>query len=129
MQGVLVGMKTLILLFGSLFTLSPVLRTLTNSISDDTITACTTFLLAVHMFFHDYSYVNGSTHKFVLSTSIHAYILRFSAPVSLNAAIFASVLLASRLPSNLHVFALISIAIEIFALFPILRHYIKVRML
>jgi len=45
--------------------------------------------------------------------------------VSLNAAIFASVLLASRLPSNIHVFAIISIAIEMFALFPIMRHHLK----
>jgi hypothetical protein len=49
--------------------------------------------------------------------------------VSLNAAIFASVLLASRLPSNLHVFALISIAIEVFALFPIMRHHLKVKII
>ena len=104
--------KTLILLFGSLFSLSPVLRTLTNSFSDDTISACTSILLILHLFFHDYGYINGDTHE-------------FRAPVSLNAAIFASVLLTSRLPSNIHVFALLSIAIEMFALFPILRHHLK----
>jgi len=48
------------------------------------------------------------------------------APVSLNAVIFASVLLGSRLPSNLHVFVLISYAIELFALFPIMRHHLKI---
>lgn len=39
---------------------------------------------------------------------------------------FASVLLASRLPSNLYVFALLSLAIEAFALFPIMTHHLKV---
>ena len=51
---------------------------------------------------------------------------RFSAPVSLNAAIFTSILLGSRLQSSLHVFSLLIIAIELFALFPILRHHAKV---
>jgi phosphatidylinositol glycan class C protein len=104
--------KTLVLLFGSLFSLSPVLRTLTNSFSNDTIASCTCILLSMHLFFHDYGYINGDTNK-------------FTAPVSLNAAIFASVLLGSRLPSNLHVFVLVSVAIEMFALFPIMRHYLK----
>lgn len=104
--------RTLFLLYATVFSLSPVLRTLTNSFSDDTITSCTALLLLLHLFFHDYGYVNGDAKK-------------FSAPVSLNAAIFASVLLASRVPSNLHVFGLISIAIELFALFPIIRHYLR----
>ena len=51
---------------------------------------------------------------------------RFQAPVSLNAAIFASVLLGSRLPSTVHVFALIFLAIILFALFPIMRHHLRV---
>jgi len=106
------ALRTLVLLFGSLFSLSPVLRTLTNSFSDDTITSCTSLLLVVHLFFHDYGYVNGDSEK-------------FTAPVSLNGVMFASVLLGSRLPSNMHAFVLISIAIEMFALFPIMRHYLK----
>ncbi|KAN0012174.1 hypothetical protein ACTFIU_007472 [Dictyostelium citrinum] len=102
----------IILLFGTVYGLSPVLRTLTNSFSDDTIWALTFILLLAHLFFHDYGYTNNESQK-------------FSAPVSLNAAIFASVLLGSRLPSNIHVFVLISYAIETFALFPIFRHHLK----
>eukprot|EP01132_Coremiostelium_polycephalum_P001311 gene1311-1655_t len=101
-----------ILLFGTVYGLSPVLRTLTNSFSDDTIWALTFILLLAHLFFHDYGYTNNES-------------IRFSAPVSLNAAIFASVLLGSRLASNIHVFVLISYAIETFALFPIVRHHLK----
>jgi len=102
----------MLLLFGTVFALSPVLRTLTNAFSDDTIWALTSFLLILHLYFHDYGFVNGVTDH-------------FTAPVSLNAAIFTSVLLGSRLPSNLHVFVLISYAIELFALFPIVRHHLK----
>jgi len=68
--------------------------------------------LILHIYFHDYGFINGVSDK-------------FTAPVSLNAAIFASVLLGSRLPSNLHVFVLISYAIELFALFPLMRHHLK----
>ncbi|EGG24433.1 RhoGAP domain-containing protein [Cavenderia fasciculata] len=102
----------IILLFGTVYALSPVLRTLTNSFSDDTIWALTFILLLAHLFFHDYGYTNGESE-------------RFQAPISLNAAIFASVLLGSRLPSIIHVFVLISFAIEMFALFPIVRHHLK----
>jgi len=102
----------MILLFGAVFALSPVLHTLTNAFSNDTIWALTSLLLILHLYFHDYGFINGVSDK-------------FTAPVSLNAAIFASVLLASRLPSNLHVFVLISYAIELFALFPIMRHHLK----
>ncbi len=52
--------------------------------------------------------------------------IRFPGSFSINAAIFASVLLASRLESDMHVFGLILYAVEWFALFPILRRSIKV---
>eukprot|EP01104_Vermistella_antarctica_P016094 TRINITY_DN5417_c0_g1_i1.p1 TRINITY_DN5417_c0_g1~~TRINITY_DN5417_c0_g1_i1.p1 ORF type:complete len:362 (+),score=93.53 TRINITY_DN5417_c0_g1_i1:226-1311(+) len=103
---------TFVLLFATLLGLSPVLRTLTNSFSDDTIWVLTIILLLIHLFFHDYSYSYTS-------------ITRFMAPASLNAAVFASVLLGSRLPSNLHVFALIFFAIELFVFAPHIRDYIK----
>ena len=44
-----------------------------------------------------------------------------ASPVALNAAIFASVLLGSRLETNEHVFALIGVAMQLFALFPAVR--------
>ena len=85
-------------------------------------------LLVIHLYFHDYMYVNGDKKKYIGTYSSHA--TRFDAPVSLNAAIFAAVLLASRLQySYKHVFAVVVVAVEMFALFPILRHYIKVLLL
>jgi phosphatidylinositol glycan class C protein len=51
---------------------------------------------------------------------------RYPGSLSTNAAIFASVLLASRLPSNVFVFGLMLFAVEWFALFPLLRRSVKV---
>ena len=52
---------------------------------------------------------------------------RVSSSVSLNAAIFAAVCLASRLPSAFHGFVLVSLAVLIFALFPDFRVRCKVQ--
>ena len=49
------SLKTIAILFGILLGLSPVLRTLTTSISNDTIWALSVFLLLFHLLFHDYS--------------------------------------------------------------------------
>lgn len=51
---------------------------------------------------------------------------RVSRSASLNASIFASVCLASRLPSSWHVFATVTFAMQLFALFPSLRRQLKV---
>eukprot|EP01128_Nolandella_sp_AFSM9_P000567 TRINITY_DN10718_c0_g1_i1.p1 TRINITY_DN10718_c0_g1~~TRINITY_DN10718_c0_g1_i1.p1 ORF type:complete len:331 (-),score=29.54 TRINITY_DN10718_c0_g1_i1:153-1145(-) len=105
--------RSVILLFLFVWMLSPILQTLTESLSDDTIIALAISLFIVHLFTQDYSYLSGLSQK-------------FTAPVSLNAAIFASIILVSRLPSIHHTFAMVLIAIELFALLPILRHIIKV---
>lgn len=46
--------------------------------------------------------------------------------IALNAAVCASVILASRLPTNVHVFGLISFAVNWFGLFPIYSRALKV---
>ena len=51
---------------------------------------------------------------------------RVSSAISLNAAIFASVCLASRLPSALHAFVIVFFAVQMFALFPEVRTRCKV---
>ncbi len=98
----------------------------------DTIWALTSFLLVIHLYFHDYGYMYLYSNYFLCHYSSYmicfrnAVSERFTAPVSVNAAIFASVCLASRLPSNLHVFVFISFAIETFALFPTARYLLRV---
>ncbi|KAJ2638448.1 glycosylphosphatidylinositol anchor biosynthesis [Coemansia sp. RSA 1286] len=98
-----------------LFGLSPILRTLTEDTSSDTIWAMTVIFFCVNLAFHDYSTGNLTN-------------IRFPGSVSLNAAILASVLLASQLDqldSNLSVFAFLAFALEWFGLFPIFRRYLK----
>lgn len=82
--------------------LSPILKTLTESISTDTIWALT--ILAFILNTLTYDYTPESPH---LKDSL-----------ALNAAIFASIMLASRLPSNAQVFGLVSLAVDWFAVFP-----------
>jgi hypothetical protein len=86
------------------YVLSPILKTLTDTISTDTIYAMTTFMMIIHLIFFDYG----------VSAAI------VSSSLSLNAAIFGSVCLASRLASPFHAFVLLTNAVECFVLLPIL---------
>ena len=88
--------------------LSPILITLTRTISQDTLFAMTASMLFAYLLFFDYRPSASMT----------------SSPISLNAAIFASVCLASRLPSVLHTFAIVSVALTTFALWPALHRRI-----
>ncbi|CAG8690006.1 17443_t:CDS:2, partial [Acaulospora morrowiae] len=111
----LAGWKTAkgaMLFSATLLGLSPILKTLTKDISSDTIWALTVILFLANMLFHDYGSENRTN-------------IKFPGSLSTNAAIFASVLLASRLPSNSHVLGLMSFAVEWFALFPLFRRYTK----
>jgi phosphatidylinositol glycan class C protein len=50
---------------------------------------------------------------------------KFPASLSTNAAVMASTVLASRLPSTTHVFSLMLFSIEVFGLFPIFRRQLR----
>lgn len=91
-----------VLLFGYIF--SPLLHTLTDSISTDTIFSTTFIILFFHLLLHDYG-IDG----FLVSKTI-----------SLNCGIFASICLASRLNSPFHAFVLLVISAEVFVLKPLL---------
>ncbi|KAK6126481.1 hypothetical protein DH2020_039786 [Rehmannia glutinosa] len=101
-----------------LYVLSPVYQTLTRSISSDSIWALTASLIILHLFLHDYS---GSTVKAsrALENSI------FTSNISLNASIVASLLIASRLPSRLHVFAIVLFSLQVFLFAPFVSYCIK----
>lgn len=49
----------------------------------------------------------------------------FQASLSTNAALMASTVLASRLPSTEHVFSLTLFSIEVFGLFPVFRRHLR----
>mmetsp|Transcript_19512 Transcript_19512/g.33497 ORF Transcript_19512/g.33497 Transcript_19512/m.33497 type:complete len:283 (-) Transcript_19512:304-1152(-) len=94
--------------------ISPVLRTLTVSFSDDTVWALTSIFLLLNVFFFDYAHAGSSSP-------------RRRETFSLNGAMFASMLIASRMPSDLHTFAIVTLAVENFALRPRLQYHLKTR--
>ncbi|XP_072015904.1 phosphatidylinositol N-acetylglucosaminyltransferase subunit C-like [Amphiura filiformis] len=101
--------KTTLIFMTFTYGLSPILQTLTDTISTDTIYAMTVFMLLGSLLFHDYG-----TDAIVASRSL-----------SLNASVFASVCLASRLPTSMHTFATVTLAMQLFALWPELRRKLK----
>ncbi|XP_064616755.1 phosphatidylinositol N-acetylglucosaminyltransferase subunit C-like isoform X1 [Liolophura sinensis] len=102
-------LKTVVMFIGFSFGLSPVLVSLTETISTDTIYAMTTITLLANLLCHDY----GANSAMV------------SWSVSLNAGLFASVCLASRLHSSTYAFSLVTFSLELFALWPLLRRKLK----
>ncbi|KAI0299666.1 phosphatidylinositol N-acetylglucosaminyltransferase subunit C [Multifurca ochricompacta] len=106
--------KASLLIFLALMALAPILRTLTAPTSADSIWALATALFLVHAMLADYSYASSPVQR-----------ERLTSVLSINAAISAVVVLASRLHDDLAVFALMLFSVEAFALFPILRRRIQ----
>ncbi|KAI8826824.1 phosphatidylinositol N-acetylglucosaminyltransferase subunit C [Fimicolochytrium jonesii] len=100
--------RRVLLIALTLLLLTPTLKTLTLAISSDTIWALSAIMFLFSLVFHDY----GSTNSLKV---------RFPDSLSINAGIFASILLASRLPSNTHVLGLMLFAVLVFALLPVFR--------
>ena len=88
------------------FSFSPVLYKLTDTIATDTVHTTAGMMLFVHLLFHNY----GLEKAAVVSNAL-----------SLNAAIFASICLASRLASSYDAFVILSVSVVAFVLFPLLR--------
>lgn len=104
-----VDLKTLLILVACAYGLSPVLSTLTSSFSSDSIYWSTGLLLVGHLY--SYSYCPLGEQEWAEAPGVQS-------PVSLNAAIFASVLLASRLPTAEYVFGFANYALLLFVLLP-----------
>ncbi|GJN67599.1 phosphatidylinositol N-acetylglucosaminyltransferase [Purpureocillium lilacinum] len=104
--------KSALLIYCTLLGLSPILKSLTKSTSSDSIWAMSFWLLAVNIFFFDYSGGVGA---------------KFPASLSTNAALMASTVLASRLPSTKQVFSLTLFSIQVFGLFPVFRRHVRHR--
>ena len=92
------------------FIVSPILKTLTETISTDTVYAMVTLMMAAHVMFFDYGIENAIV----------------SPPISLNAALFGAVCLASRL-STLNAFSLLIFAADIFVLLTVVRKRVEAR--
>lgn len=107
--------KSAILIYFTLLGLSPILKSLTRSTSSDSIWSMSFWLLAINIFFFDYSGAWVGVNKFPVAS------------LSTNAALMASTVLASRLPSTGQVFSLTLFSIEVFGLFPVFRRYARHR--
>lgn len=108
------------IMHGLIFTIllmlfSPILKTLTEDTSSDTIWAISSLLFLLCWIAHDYS-------KKELPSG--ALVKHYSSPFSLNCAMLGSIALASRLPTVTHVFGFLSLAVNVFAFFPILSRII-----
>lgn len=84
------------------YLLSPILHTLTDTVSTDTIYAWAVIMMVIHMIFFDYNVPAA-----LVSNSL-----------SINAAIFASVCLVSRLSTPFDAFVLLTISVILFVLSP-----------
>lgn len=126
-------MKSSIMMFLVLMSLSPVLRTLTAATSSDSIWALAAALFVLNALLADYTATEPQTAhegQFVSVFLIFQLTLipnfRLSSVLSMNAAVSASVVLASRLSTDVSVFALMLFSIKLFALYPMLRHRLQV---
>ena len=107
----LATVKSAILIYIALLGLSPILKSLTESTTKDSIWAMSCWLMAINIFFFDYGGGVGG--------------VQFPASLSTNAALMASTVLASRLRSTTHVFSLTLFSIEVFGLFPVFRRHLR----
>lgn len=105
-------------LIGGLFVLSPIYHTLTRSISSDSIWALTASLIILHLFLHDYSGPTTNAPRNLEPPNLISNI-------SLNASIMASLLIASRLPSRLSVFAFVLFSLQVFLFAPLVSYCVK----
>jgi len=151
-QSRLKTVKSAMLIYLTLLGLSPILKSLTRSTSSDSIWALATWLLIINIFFFDYGGLyappkaqlrpspdgdakpllrNGGTELADASALLpprHAGLGSappFPSSLSTNAALMASTVLASRLPSITHVFSLTVFSIEVFGLFPVFRRHLR----
>lgn len=105
--------KSAFLIYCALLGLSPILKSLTKSTASDSIWTLSCWLLIINIFSFDYGSGEG------------AGATNFPASLSTNAAVMASTVLASRLPSTTHVFSLMLFSMEVFGLFPIFRRQLR----
>ncbi|PWN20651.1 GPI2-domain-containing protein [Microstroma glucosiphilum] len=114
-----------------LYALSPVLKTLTEATANDTIYPLSFMLFGLHICLGNNTMARTVTRQKeragrrqeptgqIASLPASEQPPQLFSALSLNAATSASLVLASRLPSNVHVFALLFASVLCFALFPI----------
>ncbi|TGO44535.1 hypothetical protein BCON_0502g00040 [Botryotinia convoluta] len=119
--------KSALLIYFTLLGLSPILKSLTRSTSSDSIWAMSFLLFTINIFFFDYATPSPSSSSGYPPSN--AKNKNIPASLSTNAALMASTVLASRLPSTGQVFSLTLFSIEVFGLFPVFRRYTRLHSL
>ena len=122
----LATVKSAIIITVFLLGVSPILKSLTESTSSDSIWAMAFCLLCINMLFFNYS--GGVAVEFPADLPTKAAVMastKFPASLSTCGAVMASTVLASRLPSTTHVFSLMLFSIEVFGLFPVFRRHLR----
>lgn len=104
--------KSLVLILLIMLILSPVLKSLTNSTSSDSIWALSCWLCIMNFIFNDYSISIISNNG-------------FNSNLSKNLSLSNAIVLLSRLKSNVSVFCFVLFCIEINGLFPIFNNFTR----
>jgi hypothetical protein len=101
--------------------LASVLRTLTASYSSDTVQSLALAGMTLHVLACDYTYANGVGKTTRTASSRPPF---WGGTVALNAALFSTTLLVSRLSSNVSAYMFSSLAAVLFAFYSVTRHAI-----
>jgi Phosphatidylinositol N-acetylglucosaminyltransferase len=112
--------------------LAGLLRSLTASYSSDTVDRLVCLCMVLHLLSCDYTFANGYNYEAVDDNAdeMNKASVQSTRPLfqggtlSLNAALFATLLLSSRLDDNLQAYGLVMLAIVLFAFYPVSRHEI-----
>lgn len=132
--------KSAVLIYAALLGLSPILKSLTKSTAPDSVWALATWLMIMNIVFFDYGGIHSPRKRLAKQVaapidtapvpisgdpSAKTSAATFPASLSTNAALMASTVLASRLPTTTHVFSLTMFSIQIFGLFPVFRRHLR----
>lgn len=108
-KSIMTTLKSSLLILFTLLALSPVLKSLTQSTSSDSIWALTVWLCLANICFNNYS---------SLSSPSSSSTMELKSILSTNFALSAAIMLASRLSTTMSVFSFVLFSIQIFGVFP-----------
>lgn len=133
--------KSALLILFTILALSPILKSLTQSTSSDSIWALACWLMIANVFCNDYSSSRApddsattSAPPVPVSPAMAAAAappsvssdFEFKSSLSTNLALSAAIVLASRLPTTMAVFSFVLFSIQIFGVFPTFVKRIRV---
>lgn len=106
--------------------LSAFLRSLTASFSSDTVSELAKAALVIHWATCDYQYAQGLGNQSDKEQQTSPHVFRGGA-LSLNAALFATILLVSRMKDNTQAYFYTTVSVILFAVYPRTRNAICAR--